>query len=139
MSRIYWNLSDAALLILRLVAGVGMLTHGLGKLLNFGDLAPVFPDPLGLGSQISLVLAIGAEVGCSLLLLLGLFTPFAAASRLITMAVAFFIHHAQDPFSEKELSLIYLGIFATLLVGGPGKYSLDAKLFADKAPAEARS
>ncbi|TWU46764.1 hypothetical protein Poly59_57370 [Rubripirellula reticaptiva] len=37
-------------------------------------MAVVFLDPIGIGNRLSLILAIGAEVGCSVLLIAGLRT-----------------------------------------------------------------
>jgi putative oxidoreductase len=86
-----------------------------------------FGDPLGIGTRPSLVLAIVAEVGCSLLILLGLFTRFATLPLLFTMLVAAFIVHAADPLGKKELALLYALLFATLFFTGPGKYSIDGR------------
>ena len=41
------------------------------------------------------------------------------------MAVAAFVVHGADPFAAKELSLIYLFIYAALVFTGPGKFSID--------------
>jgi putative oxidoreductase len=75
--------------------------------------------------EISLTLSVFAEVICAILLGLGLATRLAAIPLIINMAVAFFIFHAQDPFQTKELALVYLLIFTTLLITGSGKYALD--------------
>jgi putative oxidoreductase len=45
------------------------------------------------------------------------------------MSVAAFVAHAADPLQVKELSLLYLAVFASIFVTGAGKYSLDALLF----------
>jgi putative oxidoreductase len=42
------------------------------------------------------------------------------------MAVAAFIVHGGDPWGEKELAYIYLAGYLTLLLTGPGKFSVDA-------------
>ena len=113
------------LLVLRLGFGGLMLTHGIPKLMNYSTLATQFPDPIGMGSQISLLLAIGAEVGCSLLLILGLFTRLATLPLIITMLVAVLIVHGADPFAKKEAALTFLISYVTLLMTGPGRYALD--------------
>jgi hypothetical protein len=64
------SLTSVGLLILRVAFGSMMLVHGIPKLMGFSEMAGQFPDPLGMGSQLSLISAIGAEVGCSLLLLI---------------------------------------------------------------------
>ncbi|WP_256012872.1 DoxX family protein [Desertivirga xinjiangensis] len=118
---------DLGLLIIRLFTGGLMLTHGFPKLqkLVAGNLQ--FGDPLGVGQEISLVLAVFAEFVCSILVILGLFTRVAVIPLIITMAVAFFIVHSADPLQVKELSLVYLAVFAGLFFTGSGKYSIDRK------------
>ena len=56
---------DGALLFLRLFIGGMMLSHGWTKLATFSVLSATFPDPLGVGSTLSLLLILFAEVGCS--------------------------------------------------------------------------
>ncbi len=115
-----------SLLILRLGMGALMLTHGWPKLMRlFSGEEITFPDPLGLGSTFSLVLATLAEVLGSLMVMSGLATRLAAFSLIFTMGVAVFIVHANDPFSYKELGLVYLIGFIALFITGAGKYSLD--------------
>ena len=124
--------ADAGLLVLRLWLGLSLLLlHGKAKLLGFAELSEKFPDPLGVGSTVSLALAVFAEVVCSALLALGLVTRFAALSAAFTMGVAFFLVHkaslAMGPGSG-ELAFIYLAGFVTLLITGPGRFSVDACL-----------
>ncbi len=113
------------LLLLRVAVASMMLTHGIPKLRKVmaGDWR--FGDPLGLGQEVSLALATFAEVGCSLLLLFGLLTRLATLPLLFTMAVTLIFVHNSDPFSDKELPLLYALIYATLFFTGPGKYSID--------------
>ena len=124
--------SSGAILLLRIFIGLLMMTHGWGKLSNFGAFSGGFPDPIGLGSEFSLILAIGAEFFASIFLILGLLTRLSVIPLAFTMIVAFFVVHAADPFQAKELSLIYLGIYIYLFLAGPGKYSLDRVLFKKK-------
>lgn len=124
----FYNTNAANVWLLLLRAGVAglMLTHGFPKLqmlLNGGEIQ--FPDPLGVGSTLSLLLAVFAEAFCAVLLFLGLATRFASAVLAFTMGVAAFIIHAADPLGKKEMAILYLLIFLTLLVFGPGRYSLD--------------
>lgn len=120
------NNISIAILILRVAIGGMMLTHGLGKLtMLFGDGSIQFPDPMGVGSTISLVLAVFAEVFCSLFLILGIATRFSAISLSVTMSVAAFIVHANDGFATKEMALLYLLIYVAITIVGAGKYSVD--------------
>lgn len=115
------------LLILRVSAGVLMFWgHGWGKLTNFSSISANFPDPIGLGSSVSLGLATFAETLCAALIVLGVATRPAAFALVINMAVAGFIHHSQDPLKVKELALLYFFCFAALLFTGAGRISIDA-------------
>ena len=102
-------MKSVGLLVLRVGAGLMMaFAHGWGKMIKFQEIAPRFPDPIGLGSHFSLGLAVFAEFFCSLLVVVGLFTRFAALNVVVTMLVAAFVIHAADPFAKKELALLYL-------------------------------
>jgi putative oxidoreductase len=116
---------DIGLLILRLAMGGTMLVHGLPKMMNFAEYSTKFPDPIGLGSQISLILAIFAEVFCALLVIIGFKTRYVVVPLIITMLVAFFIVHGADPFREKELAFLYLLGYISIAFTGAGKYSVD--------------
>jgi len=118
--------SDLALALLRVASG-GMMAYSHGwpkaqKVLG-GDFG--FGDPIGIGEFPSLLLAIFAELVCGILVSLGLFTRFALVPLIITMAVAVFIVHADDPFSKKEFGLLYLVPYLVLMLKGPGQWSLD--------------
>jgi len=120
------NILDALILVLRLFVGISMLTHALPKLdkLIANDNIE-FMNFLGLGSAISLVLVVFAEFLCSVFIILGFLTRFATIPLMITMLVAFFVVHGSDPYSVKELSLVYFFFYFTILVLGSGKFSLD--------------
>ena len=112
------------LLLLRAGGGAFMMTHGIPKLqkLLAGNLA--FADPFGIGSTPSLILVIFAEVFCSALIVLGIATRLASIPLIVTMSVAAFMIHANDAFASKEMALLYLLIFITILVYGSGKFAL---------------
>ncbi|WP_417850493.1 DoxX family protein [Thalassoglobus sp.] len=124
---------STGLLILRVAIGGFMLIHGYQKLAGFSGLANKFPDPLGIGSQMSLIAAIGAEVGCSLLLILGLGTRLAALPLAFTMIIALFVIHGADPWQRKELAAIFLSVYAAIVFTGPGRFSLDHSLWGKKS------
>jgi len=102
-----------------------LLQHGWPKLSGFADKMDSFPDPLGVGSTVSLTLAVSGEFFASLLLVLGLGTRAAAVPFAITMLVAALIVHGGDPLGDKELALMYAAGGLTLLLTGPGRWSLD--------------
>lgn len=114
-----------SLLLLRLASGGFMLTHGFPKLQRLMAGEMQFGDPLGLGAEVSLVLAVFAEFFCSILVMLGLGTRLAVLPLIVTMAVAAFIVHGADPFGRKEMALFYLVSYVVLLLSGSGKISVD--------------
>jgi len=123
-------LDDAAFLVLRLGLGFGMLFgHGLPKLYKlFGDDPIKFMDFLGLGPTISLGLVVFSELICSIFLMLGLFTRWAAFFLLFTMVVAVFYVHLGDGFKEAEKGFIYLVGYVAIFLAGAGNFSIDAQL-----------
>jgi putative oxidoreductase len=102
-------------------------------------------DPIGLGPHLTLILATVAEFLGPLLVMVGLFTRFAAVPPVIAMAVAALVVHAPHPWSaetaamaffagtsevwfSKEPALVYLFPFLCLVFTGAGRFSLDAWL-----------
>ena len=105
-----------------------MLTHGIPKLMKFSENLSDFRDPLGLGSSISFLGTVFGEVLCASTIILGLYTRLSAVGLGFVMAVAAIIVHADDPFTRKEKSLLFLVSMILILFTGPGKYSLDKKV-----------
>lgn len=121
------NLDNAGKLLIRLAAGGMMLTHGIPKIGRlFGEGPVKFADPFGLGPEISLSLAIIAEVICAVLVMVGFKTRIATIPLMLTMLTAAFYAHWNDPFSKKELPLLFFLVFLAILIMGPGKYAIDA-------------
>jgi putative oxidoreductase len=119
-------LKDLALLFIRLGAGGMMLTHGIPKIGRLLGEGPVkFADPFGLGPEISLGLAIFAEVVCAILVMVGFKTRLATIPLIITMLTAAFYAHWNDPFGKKELPLLYVCVFLGILAFGAGKFAID--------------
>lgn len=112
-------------LILRVGVSALMLTHGIPKLMLLFSGNINFPDPIGIGSLFSLILAVIGEAICPMLIIIGLKTRLAAIPAAITMAVAAFIVHGGDPIAEKEMALMYLFGFVAIALLGPGSYSVD--------------
>jgi putative oxidoreductase len=104
-----------------------MLKYGMDKLTGFNNIKGM--DQL-FGSPIDAVLVVFAEFFCSIFLILGLFTRFALLPLLITMCVAFFKVHHYLIFTAKcedsgQVALLFLIGYGTLLLTGPGKFSID--------------
>lgn len=99
--------------------------HGWPKLMHFSERMDSFADPFGLGSALSLVLIVFAEVVCAALVVLGLWTRAALIPLIIGMAVIAFMVKGDADFREKELALVYLFAFVTLLFTGSGRFAID--------------
>lgn len=118
--------TDLALLLARVGIAALILTHGIPKLMSLLSGEPIqFASVMGMSAAVSLCLAIFAEVVCSVFILAGFGTRFAAIPLIITMLVAVFMIHADDPFKVQETGLMYMLAFVVLLFAGSGKYSLD--------------
>lgn len=117
------------ILILRVGTSLLMIRYGLSKLERFmaGDTS--FADPFGLGAELTLALTIFAELICSVLLLAGLFTRAVVIPLIFTMLVALLIIHSDDPFDKKEHPIVFLIPYFTILLTGPGRFSIDHTVF----------
>lgn len=118
-----------AILILRIGAGsLMLLNHGVSKLINFGKISTGFSNPFGIGSPATLSLVILAEVFCSALVILGIFTRLACVPLVFAMAFAFInAHHMNYRGGQGggESALLYGICFLAVLFTGPGQVSMD--------------
>jgi len=124
---------DIALLVLRLWAGLLLFfQHGLGKVIHFSQMSSHFPNPIHIGVLPSLLFALLSDAICSLLVVVGLGTRYAALIIVINLSVAFtLVHHMKlspGP-GNGELPLLFTGIFVALVFAGAGRYSLDAMVW----------
>ena len=118
--------TDIGLLVARLGIAALMLTHGIPKMIMLFSGAPVqFPPVMGLSAELSLGLAVFAEVFCSVLILVGFATRVATIPLIITMLVAVLLIHGADPLAKQEPALQYLLVYVVLLFAGSGKFSID--------------
>ena len=113
------------LFAMRVLMGLLLMSHGVQKLMNFSAMSGGFPDPLGVGSELSLGLAIFGELFCSIAFIAGFLYRLSMIPMIFTLLVAFvFVHKCS--ISDGELAFAYLVTFILLYAAGPGKYSIDA-------------
>lgn len=125
-------MNQLGFLVFRVVVAAGMaFGHGMDKLVHFQMKSATFPSVFGMGSKVSLILAIFAEFFCAVAVMAGFATRLAAIPIIATMTVAFFIIHGDDPFSKRELSALYLVSFGLIFMNGAGSWSLDGVLNQD--------
>lgn len=129
----FFKNTDIGLLLIRVALGAFMIIgHGWGKFLRFFGEEPIkFREVFGMPAELSLGLATFAELLCSLLIVVGFMTRWAAIPLAFTMMVAFSVH-LEDGFGRQEKALMYLFVFLGILFTGAGKYSLDAIWRKDK-------
>ena len=126
----------AGLALLRVWTGaVLFLRHGLEKRpAHWAQFMAHFPNPIGIGSHPSFLIAFVSDFVCGILLILGLGTRWAALVSLGNIFVAWaFVHHfallGKGPQSDHgELMVLYMGALLTLIIAGPGAPSLDRLL-----------
>ncbi len=145
MKKLLFNSSNVintnlGLLIIRLIIGVLMAFYGYEKMVHFNEMAASDfwmknVSFLGMSGKVPLALTVFAELVCSVMLILGLFSRVALFVLMFCMAYIFLVifpmsildkgdngYHFNDAF---VYFIVYLGLFFT----GVGKYSVDAKLF----------
>jgi len=120
-------LTHTGLALLRIVPSLMMLSHGYPKFQKLISGNMEFANPIGIGQGPSLFLCVIGEFVAPILLIIGYKTRFAAIPALITMLVAAIIVHGSDPFGQQEKAWLYSVIFLTIILLGPGKFSLDKK------------
>lgn len=131
MKNIFFNsgnhkgMASFALLVLRASFGLMMITHGWPKFLSFFENPSSFPDPLHIGPALSHGLTAFAEFICAILIVIGLGTRWAAFPLMVAMAVAAFVIHGKDPFGDREMAIMYLAAYTSIMILGAGSYSLD--------------
>jgi putative oxidoreductase len=132
---------NLGLLILRVGLGVVLAAHGLQKLFGWwgGEGIGAFKNSLSdVGYQHADILAYvsaGGEIVAGVLLVLGLFTPVAAAGALAFLINGLLATISARPHShslsyflpdghEYQITLIVLAV--AVILCGPGRYGLDA-------------
>lgn len=122
----------------------------------FAELDGRFPLPFSLlGANLNWTLATWLELAGSVALLVGLGTRYAAAALWVVTVVAIYAVHwpsdwsslaelwqgyaiSNDGHGNYKLPLIYLAMLLPLMLGGAGRFSLDA-LIASRRVASARA
>jgi putative oxidoreductase len=119
---------DLGLLFLRVSASLFLLwVHGLPKLLNYSAQLQVIEDPFHLGANLTLMLAIFAEVLCPLLIIVGLLVRMACLPILSVLLVAMVVVHPQWSIEEGQFGWLLLILFTSIFIAGPGRLALNVR------------
>lgn len=127
--RNYTTPISIALLLIRIILAVMMLTHGGPKVMRLLDGNLKFGDPIGIGSELSFILVVFAEFFCSIFILIGLGSRLASIPLLFTVLVILLVAKGADPVFDHVNIFAYIATYILLFFTGSGKYSLDYKLF----------
>ncbi|WP_273821021.1 MULTISPECIES: DoxX family protein [Pseudomonas] len=123
-----WNERAQAfgLLFMRVSAAVFLLwVHGLPKLLHYSAELQNIEDPFHLGANLTLLLAIFAEVFCPLLVIAGVLVRLACLPILCVLLVALVFVHPEWTLAEGQFAWLLLILFTSLFIAGPGRLALN--------------
>ncbi len=123
---------DLPLLFMRLVLAYGFWGPAMMKWNNMSAIVDWF-DSMGIPfPTVNAYLSATTEVAGSILLLLGFATRIISIPLMIVMLVAIFSVHLTNGFEAGnngfEIPLYYLIMLFTLMVYGPGRFSLEGLL-----------
>jgi putative oxidoreductase len=114
--------------LLRIVAALLFMEHGLMKIFHFPAAQPGVSDPL----PTILLIAGWLEIVGGALLALGLFTRPTAFILSGQMAVAYFLFHMSKGFwpglNMGDAAILFCFFFLYLVFAGPGEWSVDAQV-----------
>lgn len=111
--------------ILRIIAGLMFMQHGLSKYFGFPAVSPPGFHALGLLGVAGVI-----EIVCGGLVAIGLFARVAAFIASGEMAFAYFMSHFPRSFFPQanggELAIFFCFVFLYIALEGPGPWSVDA-------------
>lgn len=130
LAPLYSNTHEIVETILRLTAGILLVTHGAGKIANpFGAIGMV--ESLGFypGVFWSPLLA-ATEFFGGILVAIGLFTRPASFAAMIVLLVTVYFHGVvkAEGLMGAEKSILWSAIFLFFAVRGGNRHSVDARL-----------
>ncbi len=124
---------NIAPLFLRVVTGAIFLAHGWMKWVNGIPSVTGFLGSLGFPApEVFAVILIAAEIIGGALLILGAYTHWVAKVLAVVAIVALVTVHLKNGFTGPggyEFILLILAASVSLMITGPGKYSVDRKFF----------
>ncbi len=126
----YSDLTNLGLLVLRLLAGLVLASHGVAKLRSLDGTAGWFASEGLKPGRLHAWLAGLTETLAGLGIAAGLLTPLSAAAFIGVMVTAGWVGHRKNGFSSARNGweqVFVLGSLAALVaLFGPGEWSLDA-------------
>ncbi len=129
------NMSDVAVLFLRLFIGSVILLHIIGKLQTYDNVVLSYRHILGFDSATSFFIVTALEGLFAAMIIMGLATRLAASMMIIVsaMAIAEALLPGGLPTDHAKLYFVYMGIYLTLTISGGGVYAFHAPKFMHKS------
>jgi putative oxidoreductase len=120
---------DLALLVVRLILGAVLLSHGIPKITGWEGMHGFFASAGVALPTVSLAFALLAEVGGGILILLGLWIEVAAVLVMVDMvgAIFFVVKGSAFDLGKGGIELIIFSLALALLLAGAGRYSVARK------------
>jgi putative oxidoreductase len=117
--------SPRLLSVIRIIAGLMFMQHGLAKYFGFPAPFPVAVQAASLPGVAGVI-----EIVAGALIAAGLFARLAAFIASGEMAIGYFMVHAPKGFfplaNGGELAIFYCFFFLYIALQGPGPWSIDA-------------
>ena len=124
--------TELGILLLRLIFGGRFMYVGYLKISAYKQMLSMMGDPIGIGTELSLILVIFAELFCGFFVAIGFLTRLTVIPILVVMIVVLFVVHIKDQFVMIQLPFVYWLLCFVIFIFGSGRYSLDYLLFGKK-------
>jgi putative oxidoreductase len=128
------NMSDVAVLFLRLFIGGVVLLHIIGKLQTYDNVVLTYRHILGFDGATSFAIVTILEGLFAAMIIIGVATRFAASMMIIVsaMAIAEALLPGGLPTDHAKLYFVYMGIYMTLVISGGGRFSFQVPVLIRK-------
>lgn len=130
-------ITEAAHTLVRITTGVLLIWHGSLKI--FDGMGGLAQDLATLGwpwPTLQAFMASYIEFAGGILLTVGLLTRPVALATMVQFVIITFVYSGNMPFEVQEKPFLFLLLATYLFLVGPGRWSVDARLFAPFKPNE---
>ncbi len=123
---------DKAILFLRLFIGAVIMLHVIGKLQRYDFMVVGYPPLLFNNGEASFIILTMLEALFGAMLIIGFWVRFAAFIMAMGMFVDIFVIYPTLGWLGVERQVLYIGIYAFLVIAGGGKYAIDGLFYQKK-------
>lgn len=125
------RMKDVAILFLRFFIGAVVYLHLIGQMQTYDNVVNHYPQILGFDSATSFAIVAITKATLATMIIVGLFTRFAASWMMIIAALSVAEAMMPDaiPTERAKLDFVYMGIYLTLVISGGGYYSFHLARF----------